>query len=188
MKIIRIIRNCAKLPLLLILATLTVSAHASTGETLKSLHEMRTLNYSILGNYYMFSGLEGDSRYGRQMDSGIKKFDTHMDAVLRQDMSNVSELANVVSNWKEYKNLINTNRSEFLKQGYASARLVDDLVKKTQILNSSLNNLYSTLKSSKPLSDAASSPWSQLQTPIASSTLKQTVYRVLWWINIVIIW
>ncbi len=134
------------------------SAFADTADTLKRLHDMRTTSYAILGDYYMFSGLEGDSRYSRDMNTGIKAFEKGL-AEITKELNSTKDLANVVTHWQSYRNLLETNRSDFLSQGYASARLVGQLGDKAIELNKSLAKAYSDLidRSKFPLSE-----WTQI--------------------------
>ena len=131
------------------------TAMADTGETLKKLYEMRTISYAILGDYYMFSGLEGDSRYSRDMNTGVKAFEAHLEQ-LPSDLAANTEMTN---NWKSYRELIETNQSDFLSQGYANARLVGQLGTKAIELNESLAQAYANLQSS---SGYSTSKWTQI--------------------------
>ncbi len=131
------------------------TAMADTGETLKKLYEMRTISYAILGDYYMFSGLEGDSRYSRDMNTGVMAFEQH----LQQLPSDLTANTEVTSNWQSYRELIETNQSDFLSQGYANARLVGQLGTKAIELNESLAQAYTNLQSS---SGYSTSKWTQI--------------------------
>ena len=131
------------------------SALADTGETLKRLYEMRTISYAILGDYYMFSGLEGDSRYSRDMNTGIESFEEH----LNQIPQGVSANTEVISTWKSYRGLVETNQKDFLSQGYANARLVGQLGNLAIDLNSSLKQAYENLQNS---SGHRVSKWTQI--------------------------
>ncbi|QIZ84110.1 hypothetical protein HF888_07650 [Bermanella marisrubri] len=129
---------------------ITVKADANTGDLLKRIYDMRIVSYAILSDYYMFSGLEGDSRYNREIESGIKQFDSHLDEITASSAptSKLDGVAKVVKSWQEYKKLLEVNRADFLTQGYANARLVDELSKNAVTLNEELQNLYDNLKQS----------------------------------------
>ncbi len=131
------------------------SALADTGEALKRLYEMRTISYAILGDYYMFSGLEGDSRYSRDMNTGVKAFEEHLNQIPQE----VSANTDIVSNWKSYRGLIETNQKDFLSQGYANARLVGQLGTLAIDLNNSLKQAYENLQNS---SGHRVSKWTQI--------------------------
>jgi len=119
-------------------------ATADTGETLESIYKMRTTAFGILGDYYMFSGLEGDSRYNREIESGIAQFEAQLANLTKEGTptAKLQTMANALTHWQEYKKLLETNRSDFLAQGYANARLVDELGKSVISLNDSLKALY----------------------------------------------
>jgi hypothetical protein len=138
-------------------------AVASDGESLKRLHDMRIISYAILGDYYMFSGLEGDSRYSRDMDTGIADFEKLL-TVVTKEISSTEDLASIVNDWQTYQNLIETNRSDFLSQGYANARLVGQLGEKAIDLNKSLARAYNDLKQT---SQFPISKWTQITRDMA---------------------
>lgn len=128
---------------------LTTQAVGNSDDALKSIYEMRTISFGILGDYYMFSGLEGDSRYNREIEGGIKRFESHMGKITADGTptAKLSTLAKAVSTWQQYKDLLETNRADFLTQGYANARDVDKLTKKASELNDVLGEMYTALAS-----------------------------------------
>lgn len=124
-----------------------VNANADTGETLQKLYQMRTTSIAILGDFYMFSGLEGDSRYSREIDNGIKQFEIDL-ASLTTDghpQSDVAKTTKIINDWTAFKTLLQTNRSEFLRDGFSNARLVDELGKNATTLSESLGDAYTSL-------------------------------------------
>ena len=133
------------------------TAGTQTNDNLKSIYEMRTITYAILGDYYMFSGLEGDSRYSRQMHAGVKRFEERLNEISAASApsSALAELTTITREWQSYKDLLATNQSDFLQQGYANGRLVDDFGKNAVSLEASLEKLYSQV------SDNAERPLSQ---------------------------
>lgn len=128
----------------LLIATQSVQANNDTGNALKSIYQMRTIAFGILGDYYMFSGLEGDSRYNREIESGIKRFEGLLDTLTKtgSPTANLSTVATALSSWQSYKKLLETNRADFLVQGYANAQLVDKLGREVMVLNNSLKAVY----------------------------------------------
>ena len=126
------------------------SVLADTANTLKTLHDMRITSYAILGDYYMFSGLEGDSRYSRDINTGINAFEKSLTEITK-DLRKEKELATIVSHWQSYKTLVETNRNDFLSQGYASARLVGQLGDDVTQLNISIVKAYKAIESAQAL-------------------------------------
>jgi len=138
---------------------------ANTGETLKSLHKMQTTSLAILADYYMFSGLDGDSRYSRAMDTGIKQFDASLKGLtLENQPTDTAELANIASGWQNYKELIITNRTDIITQGYANAHLVGKLEGRAIELSTKLGQSYEELQTSHPTSV---SKWTQYSRKMA---------------------
>lgn len=138
---------CSSMVLSLMLAANPASANADTPETLKNIYEMRTLAYAILSDYYMFSGLEGDSRYNREIESNVKQFEHRLSKITDSaaPSAKLSTLATAITKWQSYKQLLETNRADFLTQGYANARLVSDLSNEAVALSDSLGAVYDAL-------------------------------------------
>lgn len=140
-------------------------ASANTGETLKNLHKMQTTSLAILADYYMFSGLDGDSRYSRAMDTDIEQFDTSLKELSRiGESTDTSTLTGIANKWKIYKELIITNRTDITIQGYANAHLVGKLEGKAIELSSSIGESYDKLQSSQP---SPVSKWTQYSREMA---------------------
>jgi hypothetical protein len=137
-------RTLGTLLLGLLFATQSSYANADTGETLKSVYQMRTIAFGILGDYYMFSGLEGDSRYNREMEAGIKRFEALLNSLTKEGETTASlqTTASALSSWNAFKKLLETNRADFLVQGYANAQLVDKLGKAMVELDRNLKGVY----------------------------------------------
>lgn len=108
---------------------------------------MRSLTFAILSDYYMFSGLQGDSRYNREIESNVKQFEDRLTKITdaTAPTAKLETLAAAISGWQNYKRLLETNRADFLTQGYANARLVSELSNETIALNKSLGKVYTSL-------------------------------------------
>lgn len=137
----------AALSLSLLLSANPATADANTTEALKDIYEMRVLTFAILSDYYMFSGLEGDSRYNREIESNVKQFEHKLSKITdtTSPTAQLSSMANAITAWSKYKDLLDINRADFLTQGYANARLVSDLSDNAQSLSDSLNIVYTVL-------------------------------------------
>ena len=137
-------RALSALALGLLVSISSVHASTDTGTTLKNIYQMRTIAFGILGDYYMFSGLEGDSRYNREIESGVKRFEALLGSLTASGSStaNLSSVATALSSWQSFKKLLETNRADFLVQGYANAQLVDKLGREVMVLNDSLKAVY----------------------------------------------
>ncbi len=144
----------------LFLVSNPASAKSDTVDVLKNIYEMRTITYAILGDYYMFSGLEGDSRYSRQMKTGTEQF-TELLTTLSSKSAPTAQLpalASTIKEWQSFKSLLETNQKDFLSQGYANGRLVDDFGKNAITLDNSLKSLYTQASNN---SKAPLSQWTQ---------------------------
>lgn len=138
---------CSALALCLLIAANPATADADTNNTLKRLYEMRSLTFAILSDYYMFSGLQGDSRYNREIESNVKQFEDRLTKITdaTAPTAKLQTLAAAISGWQNYKRLLETNRADFLTQGYANARLVSELSNEAIALNKSLGKVYTSL-------------------------------------------
>lgn len=130
-----------------LLAANPAAANADTNDTLKQLYEMQALTLAILSDYYMFSGLEGDSRYNREIESNVKQFEHRLAKITDSTAptAKLETLAGALTEWLNFKRLLETNRTDFLKQGYANARLVSELSNEGIALGKSLNKVYGAL-------------------------------------------
>lgn len=140
-------RILSGLTLGLLIAMHPATANSDTSETLESVFKMQTITYGVLGDYYMFSGLEGDSRYSREMDADIKRFEALVGELTKSGnpTAELDSLGKALTQWQEFKKLVETNRTDFLTQGYANARLVGDLGNKAVELDNSLQAVYDGL-------------------------------------------
>jgi len=138
---------CAVFGIYLLFIASTASAAADTKTSLKNIYDMRILSFAILSDYYMFSGLEGDSKYNREIEANIKRFEEKLSIITdpASPTANLSSLANAITQWNQYKDLLDINRADFLTQGYANARLVSDLSDKAIELSDSLNIVYNVI-------------------------------------------
>jgi hypothetical protein len=131
----------------LFIAMHPAKANSDTSDALRSVYQMQTIAFSVLGDYYMFSGLEGDSRYSREMDADIKRFESLIGELTApgNPIAKLESLGKALNQWQEYKKLIETNRIDFITQGYANARLVGELGPKVMALNEGLQEVYDGL-------------------------------------------
>ncbi len=138
---------CSVLALTFLIATNPAAADTTANDTLRHIYEMRSLTFAILSDYYMFSGLEGDSRYNREIESNIKQFEHRLAKITDSaaPSATLTTLAEALSEWQNFKRLLETNRADFLTQGYANARLVSELSNEATSLNKSLGNVYQSL-------------------------------------------
>ena len=132
----------------MLLLPFAIASHADDFESLKRIHEMRLLTFGVLGDYYMFSGLEGDTRYNREVESGVKRFEAHLGELTADGnpAAKMASLTKVISSWQAFRKLLDTNRADFLVRGYADARLVSDLGKTGVALGDQLDLAYDEFK------------------------------------------
>lgn len=122
---------------------------AATPEKLTAdLHAMRLAAASMVTNFYMFSGLEADAKYSRQIDKALKRYTAARESAEAQaDEGGIAPaMADIRGEWQRFFELLEGNRSDILRQGYPEIRLVDDMGKEGTQLVTSLSAAYETVQ------------------------------------------
>ncbi|MFY9179459.1 MAG: hypothetical protein WAO12_06725, partial [Venatoribacter sp.] len=126
------------------LLSLSNSVLASPAELLSSLQQMRLATTNAVTNFYMFSGLEADSKYNRLIDNSISKFEAALERAKEPaDAAKMTDdLKSIQEQWAILIDLINTNRSDIIKQGFANTRLVDQMGRTSLALTKTISQTY----------------------------------------------
>ena len=113
----------------LTLSLLAQLANATPQQLLTELQKMRLASTDVVTNFYMFTGLDADSKYDRRMQQAAKKFETSLKSATELSVANgVSDsLASIDADWKAFTKLLMSNRNDMLTQGFPNVRLVDEM-------------------------------------------------------------
>ncbi len=131
----------------LILLTLSLaSAHvlATPQQLLTNVHTLRLLSTESLTNFYMYSGLDADSKYGRKILQNLDGFTTVLDNTRQLPAAdNIKDsIAEINKEWAEFNRLIRINYNDMEKQGFPNIRLVDEMGKTNASLLKLLTQAY----------------------------------------------
>ncbi|PIQ41786.1 MAG: hypothetical protein COW58_01245, partial [Thalassolituus sp. CG17_big_fil_post_rev_8_21_14_2_50_53_8] len=126
----RLAFNTARLVVLLLLSQ---AALATPQQLLTDLQHMRLAATNAVTNFYMFSGLDADSKYERRIDQSMKKFNDSLTSARQLASINGmgDSVASIDADWKKLSELMMINRNDMLKQGYPNVRLVDEMGRKS---------------------------------------------------------
>lgn len=95
------------------------------------LQQLRLSSTAIMTNFYMFSGLDLDSRYKMRLEQNSASFEEALtDASLLATSNDLqAEVETLQERWKTYQKLIDTNLDDMITKGFPNVRLVDEMSK-----------------------------------------------------------
>lgn len=115
--------------LIFALSAFCASALATPQQLLSDFQHMRLSATNAVTNFYMFSGLDADSKYERRIDVSMEKFNKAM--ISAQQLATASNMGNevaaIAADWKNLSQLMEENRNDMLRQGFPNVRLVDEM-------------------------------------------------------------
>lgn len=122
--------------------------YATPQKLLVNIHNMRLASTNAVTNYYMFSGLNADSKYEQRIQQSIKLFDEALEhaeqVAANNDMSD--KIANVSTNWKSFKLMMDENRSDITNKGYPEIGLVIKMSELNDEIVDQLSAAYTDLQ------------------------------------------
>lgn len=143
----RLALNTARLVVLLLLSQ---AALATPQQLLTDLQHMRLAATNAVTNFYMFSGLDADSKYERRIDQSMKNFNDSLTSARQlASINNMGEsIASIDADWIKLSELMVINRNDMLKQGYPNVRLVDEMGRKSSEIVNKASAAYTQLEQS----------------------------------------
>lgn len=119
-------------------------AFATPQQLLTNVHSLRLLSTESLTNFYMYSGLDADAKYGRKILKNLEGFNTVLDQTRQLPAAdNIKDsMAEIDKEWKEFNRLIRINYNDMEKQGFPNIRLVDEMGKTNASLLKLLTQAY----------------------------------------------
>ncbi len=123
-------------------------AQATPQQLLENIHNMRLASTNALTNYYMFSGLDADSKYEQRIKESIERFDTTLNnaQMLARNNDMSDNIAEISVNWKSFKQLMETNRDDLINKGFPEVRLVIKMAETNDTIVSQLSAAYVELQ------------------------------------------
>src|SRR5690554_3081202 len=87
-------------------------AYATPQQLLENLHNMRLASTNAVTNFYMFSGLDADSKYEQRIQNSIDRFDKILadSQLLAKNYDMTANIASISDNWKNVSDLRTTDR------------------------------------------------------------------------------
>ncbi|APR67670.1 hypothetical protein CN03_12465 [Thalassolituus oleivorans] len=124
---------------------------------LAEMQTMRLAATNAVTSFYMFSGLDADSKYAQRIDTNFERFEASLEQVglQAQAIGLVDEVATIEHDWAEFKQLTNNNRADMLNVGYPNERLVDDMGRKSLALVNLISSSYAKLASTSGMAPPA---------------------------------
>ncbi|MAD47156.1 MAG: hypothetical protein CMH98_19345 [Oceanospirillaceae bacterium] len=136
--------------LLGVLLSLSHTALATPQQLLSDLQHMRLAATNAVTNFYMFSGLDADSKYERRIDAAMGRFSAALNSA--RALAGVNrlgdEIAAIEVQWNTIGKLMATNRKDMLTQGFPNVRLVDEMGRTSADLVNQISAAYQTLEES----------------------------------------
>lgn len=124
------------------------SALATPQQLLSDLQQMRLISTNVVTNFYMFTGLDADSKYDRRMQQSVKRFEEKLASAKELAGANgVEEVLNVIStDWSQFTELLMQNRSDMMTQGFPNVRMVDEMGKSNHAIVQKVSMAYEQLQ------------------------------------------
>lgn len=106
-----------------------MQAWATPQQLQADLQQMRLSATSIMTNYYMYAGLDLDSRYKARLDQSVASFELALDSANKlADGSDLrKEVDGIAEEWAKYAGLIQANLDEMHQTGFPNVRYVNDM-------------------------------------------------------------
>ena len=123
-------------------------AFATPQQLLNNVHKLRLLSTESLTNFYMYSGLDADAKYGKKVLDSLTEFENVLKetrAIPAADGMSDS-LAEIDTSWAEFEKLIRINYQDMETQGFPNVRLVDEMGKVNGQLLKTLSQAYNDAK------------------------------------------
>jgi hypothetical protein len=130
--------------LIIALSVFSLQAFATPQELLSNVHKLRLLSTESITNFYMYSGLDADSKYGKKIIRNLTAFEKILAKTHTLPASDgiTDSLNEVDASWNEFNKLIRLNYNDMETQGFPNVRLVDEMGKNHATLLKSLSKAY----------------------------------------------
>jgi hypothetical protein len=132
----------------LLLSAVTSSAFATPQQLMLDLQHMRLASTNAVTNFYMFSGLDADSKYDRRIGKSMERFKEALGSAKRLASANGigTELDEIEQAWDNFSRLMDENRSDMHTRGYPNVRLVDEMGKLNVAIVKQASGAYAKLR------------------------------------------
>jgi hypothetical protein len=130
--------------LLITLSLFSLQVFASPQQLLSNIHKLRLVSGASITNFYMYSGLDADAKYGKKIIENLSSFKSTLATARSLPSSRgITDSLNTVDlAWNEFNKLILINYNDMETQGFPNVRLVDEMGKSNTRLLKSLSRAY----------------------------------------------
>ena len=120
-------------------------AFATPQQLLTNIHSLRLLSTESLTNFYMYSGLDADAKYGRKIIENLDEFTVILNDTRQLPAADdiKDSVAVIDEHWEKFDKLIRINYNDMESQGFPNIRLVDEMGKTNAVLLKVLTKAYS---------------------------------------------
>lgn len=123
------------------------SADADAPSELLQLHQLRLATQKSLGDFYMLNAMEGDLRYARQINAGLKSGDALLEQIKNMPGEGSKALfAQLQQQWSTYASELNALTEIYKSQGFTDLQPVADLATHNQQLQALSAELYGKIQ------------------------------------------
>lgn len=134
--------------ILLLLSLFATQAFATPQKLLTNLHKMRLSSTESLTNFYMYSGLDADAKYGKKIINSLAEFEDMLkNTRLLPAADGVTDsLDQIAASWDTYQKLIRLNYSDMETRGFPNVRFVNEMGETNASLLKVLTQAYDDAK------------------------------------------
>ncbi len=149
--------NTFKGLLLITLSLFATQVFATPQQLLSNVHKLRLLSTESLTNFYMYSGLDADSKYGKKIIANLSAFNKTLATTQQLPATDgISDSISAVNeSWGRFEELIKINYRDMESQGFPNVRLVDEMGKVNASLLKALTKAYEDAKISTGITPPA---------------------------------
>jgi hypothetical protein len=143
--------------LLITLSLFAAQVFATPQQLLSNVHKLRLLSTESLTNFYMYSGLDADSKYGKKILNNLSSFNKTFEKTQQLPAADgiKDSMTNINDSWQRFEELIRVNYKDMESQGFPNVRLVDEMGKVNATLLKSLTKAYEDAKVSTGITPPA---------------------------------
>jgi len=149
--------NAFKGLFLITLSLFAVQVFATPQQLLSNVHKLRLLSTESLTNFYMYSGLDADTKYGKKIINNLESFTKVLDATQQLPAADgISDsMSSITESWAQFDELIRLNYNDMKSQGFPNVRLVDEMGKVNATLLKTITKAYEDAKISTGIAPPA---------------------------------
>ncbi|MEK9713556.1 MAG: hypothetical protein VW258_13415, partial [Thalassolituus sp.] len=108
------------------LLTCVLPTHQALADATEDLHILRLQSTDAMTGFYMYQGLDADTKYANRIDRAMAAATAAMSR-LTAGNERSADRASLETHWAAFQKLMKTNRADIIARGYPDMRLVNDM-------------------------------------------------------------